>query len=149
MELKNVEKRIINELQKDSRLSLRQLAFKTGISATAVSSYIKRLETDGVIEGYFAKIDFEKLGYELTAITEIIASKGKLEEVEKEISKNSNVLAVYDITGKSDAMVISKFRKRKELDEFIKSLLSNPNVERTNTHIVLNTVKEDFRIMLD
>jgi len=44
-------------------------------------------------------------------------------------------------------MVIAKFRNRKELSDFTKSLLSMPFIERTNTHVVLTTVKEDFRLL--
>jgi len=56
-------------------------------------------------------------------------------------------LAVYDVTGLTDAMVIAKFKSREELSKFTKALLAMPFVERTNTHIVLTTVKEDFRLL--
>jgi len=50
------------------------------------------------------------------------------------------------VTGATDGIVIGKFRDREELSRFAKSLLAMPFVERTNTHIVLTTVKEDFRL---
>ena len=87
----------------------------------------------------------EKLGYDLTVVTEITVSKGKLLEVEQEIAKIPNVCAVYDVTGLTDAMVIVKSKNRKELSDFTKSVLAMPFVERTNTHLVLTTVKEDYR----
>jgi DNA-binding Lrp family transcriptional regulator len=86
------------------------------------------------------------LGYDLTALTEIIVSKGKLLEMEREIAKLPGVCAVYDITGATDGMVVAKFKDREELSRFTKSLLAMPFVERTNTHVVLTTVKEDFRL---
>ena len=82
----------------------------------------------------------------MTVVTEIIVSKGKLLEMEEEIAKLPNVLAVYDVTGETDAVVISKCRDREELSHFTKGLLSMPFVERTNSHVVLTTVKEDFRL---
>jgi len=105
------------------------------------------MEKEGIIKGYTTILDQEKLGYELTVITEITVSKGKLLEMEKKIAKIPNVCAVYDVTGLTDAMVIAKFKNRKELSDFTKSLLSMPFVERTNTHLVLTTVKEDYRII--
>jgi DNA-binding Lrp family transcriptional regulator len=139
--------KILKALVLNARLSSRQIAQKLGISTGTVLARIRNLEKIGVIKGYSAIIDYEKLGYELTAITEITVSKGKLIELEKEIAKFQNVCCVYDITGLTDAMVIAKFKTRKELSDFTKTLLKMPFVERTNTHLVLTTVKEDFRII--
>lgn len=139
--------KILKALVLNARLSSRQIAQKLGIATGTVLARIRNLEKTGVIKGYSAIIDYEKLGYELTAITEITVSKGKLIELEKEIAKFQNVCCVYDITGLTDAMVIAKFKTRKELSDFTKTLLKMPFVERTNTHLVLTTVKEDFRIV--
>ncbi|NOX71332.1 MAG: Lrp/AsnC family transcriptional regulator [Candidatus Micrarchaeota archaeon] len=145
--LKEIDGKVLDELQRDSRRSLRKLSKKLGISINTLSKRIDMLEKGGIIEGYSVRINPEKLGFEMTAITEIIASKGKLVEAENIISKKKGVLAVYDITGKSDAVVISRFKKRADLNRFIKSLLSMECIERTNTHVVLNIIKEDFRIV--
>jgi len=105
------------------------------------------MEKEGIIKGYTAILDHDKLGYELTVVTELTVSKGKLLEMEKEVAKIPNVCAVYDATGATDAIVIAKFKSREELSNFTKSLLSMPFIERTNTHVVLTTVKEDFRLL--
>jgi DNA-binding Lrp family transcriptional regulator len=102
---------------------------------------------EGIIRRYSLILDYEKLGYELTVITEIIVSKGKLLDVEKEIAKIPNVSAMYDVTGASDAIAIAKFKNRKTLSEFTKKILSLPHVERTNTHVVLGVVKEDYQLL--
>ena len=105
-----------------------------------------RLEKAKIIGRYSAVVDFQRLGYELTVVTEIHVSKGKLVEMEQEIARLPNVCAVYDVTGEIDAIVISKCRNREELSHFTKSLLAMHFVERTNSHVVLTTVKEDFRL---
>ena len=66
--------------------------------------------------------------------------------MEREIARLPTVCAVYDVTGEIDAVVISKCRDREELSRFTKGLLTMPFVERTNSHVVLTTVKEDFRL---
>ena len=99
------------------------------------------------LSGYTAVLDHERLGYELTVVTEITVSKGRLLEIENEIARIPNVCCVYDLTGMADAAIIAKFKTREELSKFTKHVLSLPNVERTNTHVVLTTVKEDFRIV--
>ena len=139
--------KIIKVLTTDARLSSRQIARQCGVSIGTVLSRIKRLEKEGVIKGYAARLDQEKLGYELTVVSEITVSKGRLLEVENEIARLPNVCCVYDVTDMIDALIVAKFKNREELSRFTKRLLSLPFVERTNTHVVLMTVKEDFRII--
>jgi len=139
-----LDKKLIMELSKDSRQSYRTLARKMRVSIATAISRVKRLEQAGILKGYTARVDAEKLGYDLTAVIEISASKGKLVEVEKQIALMDKVTAVYDITGLTDAIIIARFENRKALNTFVKSLLGLEFVEHTNTRIVLNTVKEDL-----
>jgi DNA-binding Lrp family transcriptional regulator len=139
--------KILKKLLSDARKSYRRIADEIGVSAPTVLARVEKLEGEGVIKSYSALLDHEKLGYDLTAIIEITAVKGKIVEIEKQIAKFPNVCAVYDTTGLTDMMVIAKFRNRKELSDFVKKDLSLPYVERTNTHTVLITVKEDFRLV--
>ena len=138
--------RILRSLLTDSRTSARETASNLGVSTSTVTARMEKLRRAQVIRGFTATVDYQKLGYELTVITEIIVSKGKLVEMEKEIARVPGVLAVYDVTGEVDAIVISKCRDREELSRFTKGLLAMPFVERTNSHVVLTTVKEDFRV---
>jgi len=141
------DRRILSELLRDCRRSYRAIARRADISVGTVLSRIRRMEKSGIIRGYTAILDQEKLGYQLTVLTEITVSKGKLIEMEQAISKIGGTCAVYDVTGLTDAVVIAKFHSRDELSKFTKSLLAMPFVDRTNTHVVLTTVKEDFRLL--
>jgi len=145
--LDQTDVKILENLLRDGRLSGRQMARKIGVSVGTVIAKIRRMEQSGLIKGYSAILDHERLGYELTVVTEITVSKGKLLEMEKEIGKNPNVCAVYDVTGSIDAIAVAKFKNRKELSEFTKGLLAMPFIERTDTHVVLTTVKEDHRLI--
>jgi len=147
MELNETDKKILKNLLDDARFSSRQIAKKVGVSVGTVLSRIKKMEDMGIIKGYSAILDHEKLGYELTVVTEITVSKGRLVEMENEIAKNPNVCGVYDVTGLTDAVIIAKFKSREELGKFTKNLLALPYIERTNTHVVLTTVKENFRLL--
>ena len=147
MELDNTDVKILKTLVSDARVSSRQIAKKSGVSIGTVLTRIKRMEKAGIVRGYSAVVDHEKIGYQLTAITEITVSKGRLLEVENEIARMSNVCCVYDVTGMTDAYVVAKFKSREELSTFAKRLLALPYVERTNTHVVLTTIKEDFRLV--
>ena len=144
--LDEIDRKLLRELLTDSKRSYRELASTIGVSAATVINHVQRLESAGVIKDYSARLDHERLGYELTVVTEIVVSKGKLLETEEAIAKIPNVCAVYDITGQTDAMVVAKFKSRNTLSDFTKALLAMPYVERTNTHVVLTTMKEDFRL---
>jgi len=145
--LDQTDVKILENLLRDGRLSGRQMARKIGVSVGTVIAKIRRMEQSGLIKGYSAILDHERLGYELTVVTEITVSKGKLLEMDKEIGKNPNVCAVYDVTGSIDAIAVAKFKNRRELSEFTKGLLAMPFIERTDTHVVLTTVKEDHRLI--
>jgi DNA-binding Lrp family transcriptional regulator len=136
---------ILEILIKDARLSARQIAIKLKMSTVTILTRIKKLEKDKIIMGYTALIDHEKIGYDLTAIIEIKSKKNILGIAEK-MAKIENVCGVYDITGDTDTVIVAKFRGRNELSSFVKTVSSMENVENTITHIVLNRVKEDFRL---
>lgn len=147
MELNETDIKILQVLLEDARFSSRQVAKKVGVSVGTVLARAKKMEREGIIKNYSALLDHEKLGYQLTVVTEITVSKGRLVETEKEIAKIPNVCSVYDVTGLTDAVIIAKFKGREELGQFTKRLLALPYIERTNTHVVLSTVKEDFRLL--
>jgi DNA-binding Lrp family transcriptional regulator len=140
----DVTAKVLEEYLRDARQSIREVARKVGVSSGTVASRLKDMEEAGIIRRYSAVLDYEKLGYELTAITEVIVSDGKMIEVCETIAKMSQTTGVYNVTGDADIMVLGKFRSRRELSDFTKKVLTIPHVLRTKTHLVLNTMKEDF-----
>jgi len=145
--LDTVDVDIIKKLLSDARRSYRTIAWELGISPPTVLKHVKMLEKNRIIRSYSAQLDHEKVGYDLTAVIEITAVKGKISEVEHHVSHFPNVCAVYDITGLTDMIIVAKFKNRSELSNFVKKDLSLPHIERTNTHVVLITVKEDYRFI--
>jgi DNA-binding Lrp family transcriptional regulator len=145
--LDEIDIRILRKLISDARLSYRNIAEQIGVSPPTVLARVEKLEKNKIIKSYTALLDHEKLGYDLTAIIEVTAIKNKVGEVEKVLSKYENVCAIYDITGLTDMIIVAKFRNRKELSNFVKKELSIPSVQRTNTHLVFITVKEDFKLL--
>jgi len=147
MKIDDKDIKILTHLLTDARQSARQLSHRLGISTVTMISRIKKLQESKVIQGYSARLDHELLGYDITAIIEIKTTKGKMLEIENKIAKHDNVIAVYDVTGDADIIVIVKFKDRKSLSIFVKKLFEIPNIENTVTHIVLNTIKEDDRLI--
>jgi DNA-binding Lrp family transcriptional regulator len=137
--------KIIKCLNEDGRKSLREVARGSEVSTGTAYNRIRRLEATGVIRGYAPIIDARAAGYDLTAAIGVRIAHGKLLEVERKVAKDPRVFAVYDLTGEWDALILARFRNREELNDFVKSTLSQEHVERTNTQLVLNTVKEESR----
>ena len=143
-----IDLQIISLLQEDSRLSFNKMAKELGVSVGTVCNRIKSLEEKGIIKGYTAIVNPIKIGYGLTAIILIQAEGKHLVDVEREVAKMKHIVSVYDITGDFDIAVIARFKDIFGLNTFIKRLLAMPYVKRTVTNVVLNVVKEDFRVKI-
>ena len=144
--LDELDRSILEELNIDARRSHRAIAQRLKISPTTVSARVARLESDGVIRGYIPLLDDELLGWDLWALVGIRISKGRLREVEERLARDPHAYAIYDVTGEYDALLIGRFRDRRDLDRFVKHALQDPHVERSNTQVVLNRVKEERRV---
>lgn len=139
----DTDKKIISNIMQDPKMPLRKLAGKLGVSFVTVMNRIKRLEKEGIIKRYTAKVDFEKLGYGVHVVIDIRISKGKIFELEKKIARSPCVETVYDTTGEYDAVIIARFVSTRAMDSFLKRIQTFDFVERTNTKLILNTIKED------
>ena len=142
-----IDTKILEQLNQNARKSYREIARTLNISLTTVANRIKKMEEEHIIERYIPLINQEKIGYDLTAVINVKISHGKLLEVQQRISKDAHVSGVYDITGEWDSLIIAHFKDRRDLNGFIKGVLSIDNVEKTNTQIVLNIVKNEKRTM--
>lgn len=148
LSIDEVDKRILKFLIWDARLSYRAIARQAKLSTTTVIERLKKLKTSGVIKGYSVNLDPKKLGYELSAIIELVAPKLSLLKTMEEITELPNVYAAYHTTGDVDAIIIAKFKGIDELQKFLAGLYEKLDIQRSETRIVLNTSKEDFRVIL-
>jgi DNA-binding Lrp family transcriptional regulator len=141
-------RKIIGIMNVNARQSFREIAKAAGTSVTAVIHKVKQMESSGAVQGYIPLVNAAAFGLDMTAIIALRISKGKLLETQRRIAEDPRVSAVYDITGEWDSLVIGRFGSRDDLNAFIKKLLSLPNVDRSVTHLVLNTVKEERRVLV-
>ncbi|MCS5556945.1 MAG: Lrp/AsnC family transcriptional regulator [Arenicellales bacterium] len=134
--------RILSVLQRDARTSMRKISEEVGVSLGTVSNRVRKLEETGVVLGYTVLLDPEKIGWDLNVVIGLRIQKGRLIEIQEKIAKDPRVYGVYDVTGDFDSMVVARARDRSDLDELSKNVMSVDGVERSVTHLVLNTVKE-------
>ena len=139
---------LLEALNRDGRASQRELAVATGVALGTVSNRLRRLHETGIIRGFLPDIDAEQAGFSLTAVMQMRIAKGQIIAVQASVAEHPRVFGVYDVTGEWDSLVLARFHDRAEMDAFIKSTLSQPHIERTNTSLVLNTVKQEPRVVI-
>lgn len=142
MEIDEKDKKILNILIDNSKLSLRKIAKKANVSVATVMHRVNKLEKEGVIKRYTIIVDYDKIGFDIGVLIGMRILKGKFFEVEKKIAMHPNVFAVYDVTGTFDAVILAMFRNRRQMDNFLKKIQAYDFVERTHTRFILNTIKE-------
>ena len=138
---------VLKLLSKNAKYSEDDIATMLGISASEVTDYIKQLEKEGLIKGYKAVIDWEKLdGAYVSAIVEVnVVPKAGLgfEEVAEKIMKYKEVESVYLMSGNYDLNVIVKGKTLQDIARFVaKELATIDSVTSTTTHFVMRRYKE-------
>ena len=147
MDLDATDRDVLAALLEDARISQRGLAKRVGVAQGTITNRLRRLEGMGIIKGYTVLLDAESIGWTMTVITGLTIQKGSMIDVQQQIAADPRVFAVYDVTGDYDSMVLARVRGRKDLDDLTKTVFTLQGVQRSFTQVVLNTVKEDGRVV--
>lgn len=147
MQLDDTDRRLLAVLLEDARISQRGLAQRIGVAQGTITNRLRRLEELGVIKGYTVLLEPESIGWTMTVITGLRIEKGSMINVQQNIAADPRVFAVYDVTGDYDSMVLARVQSRKDLDDLTKTVFTLKGVQRSFTQVVLNTVKEDGRVI--
>jgi len=98
-DLRTLDSDLVNKLLDDGRASLRSLAEELDVSVTTVSNHLSDLEEEGVIEGYTPKVDYDAVGYDVTAIMQLKAEGSALPEITQTLKDHRQMISVYEVTG--------------------------------------------------
>ena len=147
MDLDATDRDLLAALLEDARISQRGLAKRVGVAQGTITNRLRRLEGMGIIKGYTVLLDAESIGWTMTVITGLTIQKGSMIDVQQQIAADPRVFAVYDVTGDYDSMVLARVRGRNDLDDLTKTVFTLQGVQRSFTQVVLNTVKEDGRVV--
>jgi DNA-binding Lrp family transcriptional regulator len=145
---RDLDRRLIDVLREDARLSVRALGKRLSVSASTAGKRLDSLIEREVITGFVPTLDYKKLGFGLVAITKIKARGEALPTIVDALANDRHLSHVYEITGEFDVLVIGRFRDESEMNREIKRLLGLPGIEGTNTSIVLSIAKEGGDIEL-
>lgn len=149
MTYENLDAKLINALLGDGRASLRSLAEQLDVSVTTVSNHLRDLEDEGVIEGYTPKVNYEALGYDVTAVIQLKVEGSSLPDITDRLSDQKQMTSVYEVTGDYDVIAIGKFEDTDGMNEQIKEILTDEEIRESNTSVVLNAVVESQQFTLE
>ena len=149
MTYENLDADLVNELLGDGRASLRSLAEKLDVSVTTVSNHLSDLEDEGVIEGYTPRVDYDAAGYDVTAVMQLKAEGSALPEITQTLKDHRQMISVYEVTGDYDVIAIGKFKDTDDMNDEIKSLITDPDINQSKTSIVFNTISENEQFELE
>ncbi len=149
MTYENLDRKLVNALLGDGRASLRSLGEDLDVSVTTVSNHLSDLEEEGIINGYTPKVDYDALGYDVTAIIQLKVEGSSLPDVTESLKEHKQMISVYEVTGDYDIIAVGKFSDTDGMNAQIKELLTDPEINESNTSVVLNTASEHEQFELD
>ncbi|QLC33189.1 Lrp/AsnC family transcriptional regulator [Halarchaeum sp. CBA1220] len=149
MTYENLDAELINALLGDGRASLRSLAEELDVSVTTVSNHLKDLEEEGVIRGYTPIVDYDKLGYDVTAILQLKVEGGALPDLTDRLRTHKQMVSVYEVTGDYDVIAVGKFTDTDDMNTLIKELLGDADINESATSVVLDAAVENQQFQLD
>ena len=149
-DLDRTDLKILDLLQKNGRLTMTELAHQVGLSATPCTERVRRLEREGVITGYHARVDPRALGRPLLVFVELkLAAKSNdaFERVKKELAYVPEVMECHLVSGDFDYLIKARINEMASYRKLLGStLLTLPHVRESKSYIVMEEVKETLSL---
>ena len=144
---------ILNELQRDARQTVQQIADAVGLSSTPCWKRIKAMEAAGVIRGYTVRVDREKVGLNLAAVAEVNLDRHSgeaIERFERAVQASAQIISCVSATGSADYILSVLVPDIKQYEGFLRDVLfSLPGVSHVRSSVVLREVKTENGLPLE
>jgi Lrp/AsnC family leucine-responsive transcriptional regulator len=151
-DIDRIDRRMLAILQRDGRLPAVELAEKVGLSATSTGERLRRLQKDGFIAGFSARLDPHRLGFGLLVFVEVSLDKTTPDVFEKfaaAVRRAPEVLECHMVAGGFDYLVKTRVVDMAAYRGFLGDiLLSFPGVKETRTYAVMEEIKSDAPLPL-
>lgn len=151
--LDRLDRRILAELQGNGRLSYVELAERVGLSATPCIERVKRLEKEGYIEGYYARLNPALMGFSMLVFVEIslsYQSRDAFAQFNKAVESLPFMLECHLVSGDADYLIKARINDMSEYRALLGDMLLNlPGVKNSKSYIVMEEVKETFQLPVE
>ncbi|WP_317928447.1 winged helix-turn-helix transcriptional regulator [Halioxenophilus sp. WMMB6] len=144
--LDRTDRRILKVLQSDGRTSNIELSKRINLSASSCLERVKRLESEGFITGYYAKLNADYLGQHTVAFVEVTLNRSSsqvFDDFRDAIRELHQVAECHMLAGGFDYLVKLRFPQSESYREVLGKLVDLPGVAQTHTYMVIEQVKED------
>jgi Lrp/AsnC family transcriptional regulator, leucine-responsive regulatory protein len=136
-----IDHRILRELRRDARISWRELGDVVHMSPTSAADRVRRMERDGVIEGYTVRVDPDALGRTVRAVVDVsLAAGDQVDAFEHRLAQRDEVVFAAYVTGTADYSINVECVGADGLDAFVRWLRADVGVARTETKLLLRVV---------
>lgn len=148
-QLDEIDIKLLDILQKNGRTRRNDLADQVGLSLPSVSERLRKLEENGIITGYYAKVDPKVLGKDITAfiVVSVDSSKHHQQFIEH-ANTTEEILECHAITGEGSHLLKIRTENASTLEKLLAKIQSWQGVTGTLTSVVLSTTKETSRIKI-
>jgi len=144
---------LLTELQRDSRQTVQQLAEAAGLSSTPCWKRVKEMEANGIIRGYTALVDREKVGLNLAVLAEVNLTRHNEDDVrkfERAVAECPQIVSCYATTGQADYVMKVLVPDIKSYESFLHdTAFKLPGVTHVRSSVVLKEVKAETRLPLE
>ena len=151
--LDKLDRHILRVLQQDGRISMKDLGAQVGLSITPCIERIKRMERDGVIEGYYARINPAAIGANLLVFVEITLNQKSalaFEQFRREVLRIPEVLECHLVSGDFDYLIKARIREMAEYRKLLGDmLLQLPGAAQSKSYVVMEEIKETLALSMD
>ncbi len=148
----SIDRQILLQLQTNARVTNAELADKVNLSPTPCLRRVRKLEDDGVIKGYRAELDLDKIGLGISALVFIqltLNSTANGEQFEQAISRIQRVQECFVLTGRYDYLLRVVAQDLSDYEQLVKGELANiPNIKTIESTIVLNQLNANATLPL-
>ncbi|RJF96818.1 winged helix-turn-helix transcriptional regulator [Noviherbaspirillum cavernae] len=151
--LDKIDKHILQLLQQDGRMAMKELAEQVGLSITPCIERVKRMERDGVISGYYARINPAAVGVNLLVFVEITLnhkSAKTFEQFRREVLRIPEVMECHLVSGDFDYLIKARIREMAEYRKLLGDmLLQLPGAAQSKSYVVMEEIKETLGLALE
>jgi Lrp/AsnC family leucine-responsive transcriptional regulator len=142
----DIDQKILSSLARDGRTPHVEIAAECGITRQTVASRIRRMEKEGLIKGYRAVVDMEKIGLSSFFVLFLkldVTDQATIEDFIGTLREDSHVIMDVSITGEWDAMLLLAFKDVREYESYISRIRLNMGhmLKDSKSHVVLNFYK--------
>jgi Lrp/AsnC family leucine-responsive transcriptional regulator len=143
-----IDRKLIDMLQGNARLSNAEMAEAVGLTVSSVHERVKKLERKGVIKGYVAVLDPDKLGKPLLAFLRLTVSSHESAQtsIRALCESEPDILECHNVAGEDCFIIKVRAEGPKQLERLLSSIRNSTDTGRSVTNIVLSTYKESSRI---